>query len=351
MPRVTLQTLADDLGVSRVTISNAFNRPDQLSTELRERILARAEELGFAGPDPLARGLRRGRVGAVGVLLDQGLSYAFGDPAAVVQFDGLAAELSAGGFGMLLHSGEREHVEVVRSAAVDAWVVASLSSDAPHLRAAQASRRPLVVLDQPHIDGAPTVGIDEPAGTALATRHLLDLGHRRLAVISTPLRPDGHQGLADPQRQRWATYLVSARRLDGVRREVEAAGLPWAQVPVVECARNDLDAGALATWELLDLAEPPTAVVAFSDQLALGVLRAAHELAVDVPGGLSVVGFDDAPPAATAQPPLTTVAQPLRERGRTAARLALALARGEAVTAPPHLPVELVVRESTSPPA
>lgn len=348
MARVTLKTLADDLGVSRVTISNAFNRPDQLSTELRERILARAAELGFGGPDPLARGLRRGRVGAVGVLVDQGLSYAFADPAAVAQFDGLAAELSAGGYGLLLHSSEREHVALVRGAAVDAWIIASLPSDAPHVAAVQGSGRPLVVLDQPHLASVPTVGIDDAAGAALAARHLLDLGHRRIAVLSTALRPDGHQGVADSRRQGWATYLVSARRLDGVRTEVEAAGLPWADVPVVECARNDLDAGALATWELLDRAEPPTAVVAFSDQLALGALRAAHELAVDVPDQLSVVGFDDAPPAATAERPLTTVAQPLRERGRLAARLALALTRGEAVVSPPPLPLELVVRASTT---
>jgi DNA-binding LacI/PurR family transcriptional regulator len=348
MPRVTLKTLADDLGVSRVTISNAFNKPDQLSGELRTRILARAEELGFAGPDPLARGLRRGRVGAIGVLVNEGLSYAFADPAAVVQFDGLAAELSAGGCGMLLHSSEREHVDLVRNAAVDAWIVTSLPSDAPHLSAVQASRRPLVVVDQPRLEGVPAVGVDDAAGTALATRHLLDLGHRRIAVVSTPLRPDGYQGLADERRHRWATYLVSAQRLDGVRREVEAAGLSWGGVPVVECARNDLDAGALATWELLDRAEPPTAIVTFSDQLALGALRAAHELDVDVPGELSVVGFDDAPPAATAQPPLTTVAQPLRERGRIAAALALALTRGESVTSPPLLPLELVVRETTA---
>ena len=348
MSRVTLQTLADDLGVSRVTISNAFNRPDQLSRELRDRVLARAAELGFAGPDPLARGLRRGRVGAVGVLLDQGLSYAFADPAAVVQFDGLASELSAAGTGLLLHAGERQHADLVRGAAVDAWIVASLPRDAPHLAAAQAARRPLVVLDQPILDGVPTVGVDDAAGTALATRHLLDLGHRHIAVLTTPLLPDGYQGLVEEKRQRWAIYEVSARRLDGVRREVQAAGVPWPGLPVVECARNDLDSGALATWQLLDAADPPTAIVAFSDQLALGALRAAHELGVDVPTQLSVVGFDDAPPAVTGQPPLTTIAQPLRERGQAAAALALALVRGDTVVSPPPLPLELVVRESTT---
>lgn len=97
--RVTLKVLAADLGVSRATVSNAYNRPDQLSEALRTLILTRAAELGFAGPDPVARGLRRGRVGAVGVLVDQSVAYAFSDPVAVLVLDGLAQELQAAGFG------------------------------------------------------------------------------------------------------------------------------------------------------------------------------------------------------------------------------------------------------------
>src|SRR5215210_1724196 len=120
MARVTLQTLADDLGVSRVTISNAFNKPDQLSAELRGRILARAEELGFAGPDPMARGLRRGRVSAVGVLVDEGLSYAFSDPTTVLFLDGLARELQLDGLGLLLHAAgaHDDDLRPIRDAAV-----------------------------------------------------------------------------------------------------------------------------------------------------------------------------------------------------------------------------------------
>src|ERR1700712_5084955 len=102
--RVTLLAVAQDLGVSRATVSNAYNRPDQLSATLRERILARAAELGVAGPDPMARGLRRGRVGAVGVLVDESLSYAFSDPAAVLLLDGLARALEEDGLGLLLHA-------------------------------------------------------------------------------------------------------------------------------------------------------------------------------------------------------------------------------------------------------
>src|ERR1700712_3884504 len=103
--RLTLVTVARDLGISPATVSNAYNRPDQLSPALRARILARAAELGFAGPDPMARGLRRGRVGAVGVLVDEGLSYPFSDPTAVLLLDGRARELELDGLGLLLHTG------------------------------------------------------------------------------------------------------------------------------------------------------------------------------------------------------------------------------------------------------
>ncbi|GAA2729296.1 LacI family DNA-binding transcriptional regulator [Cellulomonas aerilata] len=348
--RVTLQTLADELGVSRATVSNAFGRPDQLSAALRERILAKAEELGFAGPDPVGRGLRRGRVGAVGVLLDQGLSYAFSDPATVMYLDGLAQELQASGFGLLMHAGTGagDDVALVRSALVDAWVVASLPAGHPAVRAAQAHRRPMVVFDQPDLDGVPTVGLEDATGAALATRHLLDQGHRRFGVLTMALQADGRQGVADPARQRRATYAAMARRLAGVRAEVSACGLDWSDVVVIECATNTVDTGALATWELLDRAERPSAVVAFSDQLAIGALLTARELGIAVPHDLSVVGFDDTPPAAAADPPLTTVSQPLHERGRAAGVLVRELVQGLEVQAPAPFPVELVVRGSTA---
>ena len=349
--RVTLQTLADELGVSRSTVSNAFGRPDQLSDDLRERILTRARERGFSGPDPMARGLRRGRVGAVGVLVDQGLSYAFSDPATVTSLDGLAAELSAGGFGLLLHAGTgyRADVQLVASSAVDAWVVASLPCDAAAVRVARAQNKPMVVLDQPALPEVPVVRVDDEGGAAAAASHLLELGHQRLGVLSTALQPDEYQGIADVKRQSRVTYEVMGHRLRGVRREVTAAGLRWEDVPVVECAFNDVDTGALGTWELLERRLRPTAVIALSDQLAFGALRAAVELEVDVPGDLSVTGFDDAGAAATSEPPLTTVSQPLRRRGETAGRLVRRLVAGESVEAPLPFAVDLMVRGSTGP--
>jgi DNA-binding LacI/PurR family transcriptional regulator len=349
--RLTLLTLALDLGVSRATVSNAYNRPDQLSPTLRARILARAEELGFAGPDPMARGLRRGRVSAVGVLVDEGLSYAFSDPTTVLFLDGLARELQLDGLGLLLHAagGQDADIRPIRDAAVDAWVVQSLPDGHPAVAAVLTRGRPIVVLDQPALPGIPLVGIDDEAGARAAVEHLLGLGHRRLAVLTMPLQAGGREGVADARRQQEVTYAVMRRRLAGAAAAAATAGVPWDQVRVVECTANDPDTAARAVADLLTAPDAPTAVFACSDQLALGVLRAARGAGLRVPDDLAVVGFDDSPSAAGAEPPLSTVAQPLRERGQAVGALVRALLRGEDVSSPAVFPVQLVLRGSTGP--
>ncbi len=356
---MTLSALAKELGVSAATVSNAYNRPDQLSEALRTRILAHAATLGFAGPDPMARGLRRGRVGAVGVLVDQSLSYAFSDPVAVPFLDGLALELQSDGFGLLLHSGAlgaangkaagAADVQRIRDAAVDAWVIQSLPEGHPAVAAVQARGRPLVVLDQPVLPGVPVVGITDEHGGAVAIQHLLDLGHRRIAVLSTPLSGDGSVGLADLPRQHEASYRTVRERLAGAATAASAAGLPWTRVPVYECSSNDPEAGMRGTSELLLTSPAPTAVLAISDQLAIGALRAADRVGVLVPEDLSVVGFDDAPPARHTTPSLTTVAQPLLDRGRAVGALVRALLAGKPALSPPPARVRLVARASSGP--
>jgi DNA-binding LacI/PurR family transcriptional regulator len=349
--RLTLLTLAHDLGVSRATVSNAYNRPDQLSPALRARILAHAEELGFGGPDPMARGLRRGRVGAVGVLVDEGLSYAFSDPTTVLFLDGLARELQLDGLGLLLHAAGEQDADLrcIRDAAVDAWVVQSLPDGHPAVDAVRARGRPIVVLDQPALPDTPLVSIDDEAGARAAVGHLMGLGHRRLAVLTMPLQAGGRVGLADARRQQEATYAVMRRRLVGAAAAAADAGVPWDDVRVVECTANDPDAAADAVAGLLTAPGAPTAVFTCSDQLALGVLRAARGAGLRVPGDLSVVGFDDSPSAGSADPPLTTVGQPLRERGQAVGALVRALLRGEEVSSPAVHPVRLVLRGSTGP--
>ena len=345
---MTLQTLADTLGVSRTTASNAFNRPDQLNPALRERVLALAAELGYAGPDPAGRALRSGRSGAIGVLLTERLSYAFGDPAAVATLRGLAVEAEESAISLSLlpapFGGGPRAAEAVRRAVVDACFVYALPEGHPSLAAALERRIPVVIADTPRVPGVPFVTVDDRGGARAAVQHLLDLGHRRLAVASFRIRDDDRTGLADGARRRAANYGVTRERLAGYADAITAAGLAWDDVPIHEGV-NARELGGEAAIALLGHDPAPTALLAMSDEIALGAMRVARDAGVDVPGRLSVVGFDDAPAAAARE--LTTVRQPLVEKGRTAGRMLLEAIDGGS-PADVLLPTELVVRASTA---
>jgi DNA-binding LacI/PurR family transcriptional regulator len=344
--RITLKRVADEVGVSPMTVSNAFNRPDQLSPALRERILESARELGYAGPDPLARGLRRGRAGAIGLISDTNLSYAFDDPAASAVIAGVCAAAEEEELGLLLvpPGGPAP----LSSAVVDGIVVYSVAQGDPLLALAVARRLPAVVVDQPAGTGLPRVGIADEDAACAAARHLTALGHRRFAVVSFALAPDGLTGPADLARRRNALYAVSRARLAGYATTLGEAGIEWTDVPVYECAGSVRAAGRAAAERLLAADPPPTAILATSDVLALGVLDAAATSGTSVPHDLSVVGFDDVPAAAEAR--LTTVRQDHHAKGRVAGDLLLAAMRGERVATRSLLPHELVVRGSTAPP-
>jgi DNA-binding LacI/PurR family transcriptional regulator len=345
--RVTLKRIAEEVGVSPMTVSNAYNRPDQLSPALRERILESARRLGYPGPDPLARGLRRGHAGAIGLVSDTNLSYAFDDPAASAVIAGVCATAEEEGLGLLLvpPGGPAP----LSSAVIDGIVVYSVAQGDPLLALAIARRLPAVVIDQPTGTGLPGVGIADQDAAHAAARHLTALGHRRIAVVSFALAPDGRTGPADLARRRNALYAVSRARLGGYAAALAEAGVEWADVPVYECAGSVRAAGRTAAERLLAAARPPTAILATSDVLALGVLDAVAAAGMRVPDDLSVVGFDDVPAAADAR--LTTIRQDHHAKGRLAGELLLAGLRDRPAPAPATLPHEIVVRETTAPPA
>ena len=309
--RVTLQTIADAVGVSRTTVSNAYNRPDQLAPALRDRILDTAQTLGYSGPDPAARRLRSGRRDVVGLLLAEGLSHAFTDPAAGLLLQGIARTLEQAGLALLLVPDRGG----VQDAVVQSLCICALPAGHPNVAAALARRLPLVVVDEPRLADHAYVGIEDRRGARLAAEHLLALGHRRFALVC---------GESATQRE----------RLDGFRAALGAAHARWEQ---------PADLAAALTAD-----ERPTAVLAGSDQRALAALEAARDAGLVVPHDLSIVGFDDIPGAAWSVPGLTTVRQPLLRKGEIA---------GLMLTTPPApgrevvLPVELVVRGSTARPA
>ncbi|SFP91547.1 transcriptional regulator, LacI family [Geodermatophilus dictyosporus] len=357
---VTLRAIAEELGVSAKTVSNAFSRPDQLSDRLREEVLATARRLGYPGPNPLAAGLRRGRVGAIGVAYDNGLSYAFDDPVAVELLAGASTVAEPAGAGLLLVPGSvdaHRREAAVTDAVVDGMVVSSLADDDPLVVAAVGRRLPLAVVDQPRPDrlaelGAPDtpwVGIDDRAAAAAVAGHVLALGHRRIAVVSFGLhREPIRRGLVDEAGQAAATYAVSRDRLAGYRDAAAGVGIDWAGVPVFHGEDSTPAVGAAGAAAVLATDPRPTALLCTSDRLAEGVLRTAARLGLRVPADLSVAGFDDAAPAAGLG--LTTVRQPTRRKGEEAVRALLDRLAGQPGAGPRTLPTELVVRTSTGPP-
>lgn len=347
MAKVTLQTIADRLGVSRATVSYAFSRPDQLSDGLRRRIMEVADELGYAGPNPTARSLRLGRAGALGLLFSETLAYAFADPYAIGFFQGLATAAEDAGVGLLilpLPHGDRRS-DTVRDAVVDAFCVMSLPDGHPALAEVLARKLPVVVVDEPYVPGHPFLGIDEPAAAGTAARHVLELGHRRVGVAMVGLHEDGHTGWAGQERQRATVFEAMRARRGGYQSACEEAGIDWAGVPFYELARNSREAGRQAGHALLSREPRPTAILTNTDVLALGILDAAGDLGLEVPGDLSVVGFSD---SAAVEAGLTTIRQAKQEIGETAGRLLLSGGAAE----PERLlfPYELIVRASTGPP-
>jgi DNA-binding LacI/PurR family transcriptional regulator len=343
--RPTLRTVAAAAGVSTMTVSNAYNRPEQVSPATRDRILATAAEQGYAGPDPAARSLRRGRCGTVGVLLTERLPYAFNDPGQIALLHGLASGLAEAGQALLLIPRQDDPThELLRNALVDALVLAGIAPDDPALAVARARRIPLVSVGGRRLARIPHVGIDELGAAADAAQHLLGLGHRRFGVVAVPSGSD--TGGQAPAR------LGLHDRVGGFLSALAAAGIDPTAVPVTVAGDITRQAGRTAGAELLDrpARTRPTAVFAVIDVLALGVLDAAEERGLAIPAALSVVGFDDIAEAARNSPALTTMAQPLFDKGRAAGRIALAAVAGRTAR-PPRLTTRLVVRGTTAPPA
>jgi DNA-binding LacI/PurR family transcriptional regulator len=343
-----LVSVARALGVSPSTVSNAYNRPDQLSPALRERVLRTAAKLGYSGPDPVARSLRTGRAGAVGVIFHERLAFAFDDPAAVLLLQGLSEATDEHGLAVVLVPATPGGPDgaAVRKAAVDGLIVYGLLADDPLVAATIERRMPTVVVDQPAVAGVHFVGIDDRAAADAAVRHLLDLGHRRVAVLGFPLCP-GARGPVDP-RQPAAGGTVAWRRIDGCARALERLGLGWDEVEVEQCPTSTVEAGRAGAHAVLDRTDC-TALFAFSDSLALGARLAARERGRSVPGDLSIIGFDGTAPAGDR---LTSIHQPLRDKGRIAAQR-LIRGLGDDPPAPGRelLPTRLVVGATTAAPA
>ena len=340
--RVTIRELAHLSGVSIGTVSRALNGYTDVNEETRERIIRLAQELDYT-PAAAARSLVTQRSHVVGVFLETGeghpdLQHPFFHEVLV----GLKHEIGAGGYDLLLFAsehpgngyGDHSYLKRARHHSVEGVVLMGVDAEDDEVRRLTRSGLPCVGVDVA-LSGPATeyVMSDNPRGAALAVEHLHDLGHRRIATIT---------GLIETR--------PGADRLKGYRDALRARGLAFRDEYV---AYGDfyVESGRRAMADLLSLDEPPTAVFAASDMMALGAIRAVGDAGLNVPADVSVIGFDDIQLADHMNPPLTTVRQDKAGLGVAAGTALVRLIDGKPddVTQSTVLPVELVRRGSTRP--
>jgi DNA-binding LacI/PurR family transcriptional regulator len=342
--RPTLASVAALAGVSPSTASLAFSGSGPVSAVTRERVLAAAAELDYAGPDPRAQSLRRGRSGIIGVVIEDRLRDAFRDPMNVAMLDGLADETGSLGAGLLLLTENGEGAASIRNAPVDAVVLIGCSTSlAAQVAIFRQRGIALVAIEAEPMDDVLAIDLDNRQGSRTLARHLSDLGHHRVALVTLPLDAGRSRGPLTETAIGASTGYTALERIRGVREVFPGA-------PGMMAAASSIDEGLAAG--LAVLSEPgsrPTAVIAQSDLLAVGVIRAAEQLGLRVPQDLSIVGFDGVKLDGIAPYDLTTMVQPAVEKGRAAGRGVIALLNGE------HpLPVSFVSRfhpgTTTAPP-
>lgn len=350
MARVTMKDVAQVVGVSTMTVSNAFNRPDQLSADLRERILGRAAKMGYSGPDATARHLRSGRTNTFGVIFKEKLSYAFADPFTATWLTAFSQVMEDRQASILLLSvpaGDEGARDTVQNSSMDG--VAGLCSDTDGIRHARERGLPTVVssVRVPIAEATEDcVVIDDYAAGADAARHLRGLGHRHIDVLLYEKLLDADRPIyplpdlmALMKRTESSDYLDLWPRLRGIVDHLQGC-----DVRVVMAAHNSHDSGQESASLILDRATPPTAVLALSDMIAGGFLQGCRDRSLRPGPDVSVLGFDDLPEAAALG--LTTIAQPIADKGRLSAELLLDRERPDRQIVLPH---HLKVRASTRP--
>lgn len=322
--RPTINDVARRAGVSPSTASVVFSGKTAVSDATRQRVLDAAGSLGYTGPDPRAASLRRGRSGIVGVVFEEHLGAAFLDPVKTLMMDGLTDGVASLGAGLLLLRDQAPlgTEPTLTTAPLDAAVLVGCSGMLREsLDAVQARGIPVVVIEGDAGDGIPQIQLDNREAQRQAASHVRTLGHTRVALVTLPAHGGWVRGRLGPETA--ITVDVTRERLAGAR-EV------FPDAPAYAAQGSSIDEGLAAGRALLaDPITRPTAVLAQSDLLAAGVIRAAEELGLRVPEQLSVTGFDGIVVDGLAPYRLTTLVQPAAEKGRAAGQAVAAMLAGQ----------------------
>ena len=333
--RVSIKDIAKAANVSHSTVSRALSDSPLISADTKERIQRLAQEMAYT-PDAIARSLVTQRTHTVGVVVTT-----ITDPWVAEVVQGIEDAAHENSYSVILASSasepqrEMDAVEMLRSKRVDGLIVTSSRVGALYLEYLERIDVPIVLVNNHNEQSGRytfSISVDNHDGGYLATRHLIEVGHRRIAYITGP-----------------EDHSDDAERLKGYRTALEENAIRF-DTNLVVSGNGRLDGGEQALQALTSLDAPPSAAFCYNDMTAIGLISAAWREGIAVPGDLAVVGFDDIPLASRLRPSLTTIAQPKRDMGRQAMQMVLALLRAEPSAKPLSdilVQGELIVRESS----
>ena len=328
--------VAREAGVSVMTVSYVFSRPQRVSPGIRELVIEAARRLNYHGPDPAARSLARGRSNSVGVVVGEGLTYAFDDSQSTRFLVGVAAVCVEYQQNMVLipAAGDIGDVARVREAAVDSYILWTGVRDGPVLDAVIATGKPVAIQGPPPDSlrpdpGQPVIGEDRPIrvvaaddrSAASAVTSATFAGARAPAVVSFALSPESSPAIVRGPSVATVAFASARERLRGIEQQCRRMGISWSDVRVAAVARNNRQDARALLEELVDHPSAPDAILAMSDELALAVLDIIGQRGWRVPGDVTVSGWDDSP--AAAHHDLTSVHQSREEQGTLCALFVL----------------------------
>ena len=331
---LTIEHIATLAQVSRSTVSRVLNDHPSVRPTVRERVLQVIREQNYA-PQAAARNLASARTDTIGLIVPRTAARSLADPFIASMIKSLfEASAQQGYFGLLaLLTADMEpgfYDRILRSRHFDGVIIVSSDIDDPILPLLIKDGAPLVLIGRhPYFLNVPSVDVENRDGAREAVAHLVDLGHRRIGLINGELQMEAAQ----------------ARR-DGYKQALLEAGIAIDPELMVEGFYSET-AAYQAMLTLLDLRQPPTAVFAASDTMAIGALHAARQRELHVPEEIALIGYDDLPFAAHATPSLTSVHQPIGEMGAQAVRLLIEQIKGHGPATSVRIPARLVVRESS----
>ncbi len=332
--RPTINDIAKRAGLSKASVSRALNGKQDVDPDTRQRVMTLATQMGYV-PSASARALSNGRSNCLGLLVPT-LTW----PWILEVLRGVAAEIESSGYSLILYTtAEGEESErafmsqVVPAGAVDGLALVIPLGMLDYVEHLAKGGLPVVVVDdRGHYPDLPTVATTNVEGGRTATRHLIEEGRQRIAMLNGP-----------------RDFGCNRERLEGYKSALKEAGLRFDPRHVIDSDFKETG-GASAMSALLEADPRLDAVFVANDMMAFGAMRALRSAGRLIPDDVAVVGFDDVPASAMTHPPLTTIRQPLYEMGRTAASMVMAAVRGEPIAQRIELPTSLVIRESSGKP-